>query len=189
MLKRIGPVQQKILAVILGGVGLAFSSSPTQSFSMVRAVSKEWKRIDQNNLRRSVRSLCDSRLLVEKKRPDGTVGLELTAEGKRQARYWSIFGKGVKVAKPKQWDKLWRVVMFGVPEEHARFRNILRSHLKTIGFLELQKSVFVFPYPCEKEISCLVDLYGVKDYVRILTVKIIDNDQGLKHRFFKSKKA
>ena len=189
MLKRIGSVQQKVLAVILGGVGLAFSSSPTQSFSVVRAVGKEWKRIDQNNLRRSVRSLCDSQLLIEKKRPDGTVVLDLTSEGKRQARYWSIFGKDIKVAKPKQWDKLWRVVMFDIPEEKRRFRDILRSHLRTIGFVELQKSVLVFPYPCEKEIACLVDLYGAKDYVRVLTVKIIDDDQGLKRKFFKSRTA
>ncbi|MBP9698013.1 MAG: CRISPR-associated endonuclease Cas2 [Candidatus Moranbacteria bacterium] len=188
MLKRIGPVQQKILAAIIGGVGLAFSSSPTQSFSMVRAVGKEWKRIDQNNLRRSVRSLCQSKLLVEKRRRDGTVVLELTEEGKRQARYWSIFGKGIKVAKPKQWDRLWRVVMFDIPEKKRRFRDILRDHLKEIGFKELQHSVFVFPYPCETEIAALADLYGAKEYVRILTVKKIDNGDALEKKYLGSRK-
>lgn len=188
MLKRIGPVQQKILAAIIGGVGLAFSSSPTQSFSMVRAVGKEWKRIDQNNLRRSVRSLCNNRLLMEKKRSNGTVALELTAEGKRQARYWNIFGNGIKITKPKQWDKLWRVVMFDIPEKKRRFRDILRDHLKEIGFKELQHSVFVFPYPCEEQIAALVDLYGAKEYVRILTVKKIDNGHELEKRYVDSRK-
>ena len=183
MLKRIGPVQQKVLAVLLGGVGLAFSSSPTQSFSTIRAVGKEWQRIDRNNLRRSVRSLCQSKLIVEKKRSDGTVALELTAEGKLQARYWNIFGRGIKVVKPKQWDKLWRVVMFDIPENKRRFRDILRDHLKQIVCKELQHSVFIFPHPCEQEIAMLVDLYGATEYVRILTVKRIDNGQVLEKKY------
>ncbi|MDP2837951.1 MAG: hypothetical protein Q8O53_01580 [Candidatus Moranbacteria bacterium] len=187
MLKRIGPVQQKILLICLTGVGLAFSSSPTSSWGLLRTLGKEWKRINQGNFRRSLRSLCQNKLLVERKRKDGTIILELTEEGRHQAKYWSIFGKGIKVLKPKQWDTLWRVVMFDVPEKHARFRNILRDHLKAIGFKELQKSVFVFPYPCEKEIACLVDLYSAKEYVRILTVKKIDNEQALQRKFFKSK--
>lgn len=188
MLKRIGPVQQKILTLCVTGVGLAFSSSPTSSYGLLRAMGKEWKQINKNNLKRSLRSLCQSKLLVEKKRRDGTIALELTEEGKRQARYWSIFGKGIKIAKPKQWDRLWRVVMFDIPEERRRFRDILRDHLKEIGFKELQHSVFVFPYPCEEQIATLVDLYGAKEHVRVLTVKKIDNGHELEKKYLGSRK-
>jgi len=189
MLKKIGPIQQKILLLCLTGAGLAFSSSPTKSFGLLRAASREWDNINRQTLKRSVRSLRTERLLREKRRADGTIVLELTKEGKRQASYWNIFGKGVGIPKPKKWDALWRVVMFDIPEENRRFRNILRVHLKTIGFREFQHSVFIFPYPCEKELSVLIDLYGAGKFVRVLTVKNIDNEQELKQLFFKTKKA
>lgn len=189
MLKKIGPIQQKILVLCLTGIGLGFASSPTQSFGLFRAAGEEWKNINRQTLKRSLRSLQNSKLLKEKRRADGTVTLELTEAGKRQARYWSIFGQGIKIRKQKSWDKLWRVVMFDIPEENRRFRNILRSHLKTIGFRELQHSVFIFPYACEKEIACLVDLYAANKYVRVLTVKTIDNETELSRHFFKKKKV
>lgn len=183
MLKRIGPIQQKILILCLTGIGLGFASSPTQSFGLLRVASQEWKRLNRQALKRSLQSLRRDKLLVEKKRADGTITLELTEAGKRQAKYLHIFGNGVKIQKPKKWDRLWRVVMFDIPEETRKFRDILRNHLKQIGFRELQHSVFVFPYPCEKELSALVDLYSATKYVRILTVKKIDNEQTLKKLF------
>lgn len=188
MLRKVGSIQQKILLICLTGTGLAFSSSPTKSLGLLQAADQEWRRINRQTLKRAIRSLRSNQLLREKKRTDGTVFLELTKEGKRQASYWHIFGKGIKIVKPKQWDNFWRVVMFDIPEKDRRFRDILRTHLKTIGFRELQHSVFIFPYPCEKEIACLIDLYAAETYVRILTVKTIDNEQALKQVFFKQKK-
>ena len=73
--------------------------------------------------------------------------------------------------------------MFDIPEETRQFRDILRDHLKQIGFRELQHSVFLFPYPCEKELAALVDLYGAEKYVRILTVKAIDNEPLVRKLF------
>ncbi len=78
--------------------------------------------------------------------------------------------------------------MFDIPEKKRRFRDILRDHLKEIGFKELQHSVFVFPYPCETEIAALADLYGAKEYVRILTVKKIDNGDALEKKYLGSRK-
>lgn len=183
MLKRVGPIQQKILVLCLTGIGLAFSSSPKTSFDLLRVASKEWKSIDRQALKRSLRALCKEKLLAERKHSNGTVTLELTEAGKRQAKYLHVFGKGVKIQRPKKWDGLWRVVMFDIPEETRQFRNILRDHLKQVGFRELQHSVFLFPYPCEKELSALVDLYGAEKYVRILTVKKIDNEKSLQKLF------
>ncbi len=183
MLKRVGPIQQKILVLCLTTVGLAFASSPNQSWDLLRTATKEWKNINRLALKRSLRSLCKDKLLVEKRRGDGTIALELTEAGKRQAKYLHMFGKGVKIQRPKKWDQLWRVVMFDIPEETRQFRDILRDHLKQVGFRELHHSVFVFPYPCEKELAALVNLYGAEKYVRILTVKTIDNEPLVRKLF------
>lgn len=183
MLKRIGPLQQKILIVCLTTVGLAFSSSPTSSLGLLRVAGQEWGKINRQTLKRSLLALRRDKLLVERRLSDGTVRLELTEAGKRQAKYLHMFGKGVTIQKPRKWDRLWRVVMFDIPEETRQFRDILRDHLKQIGFRELQHSVFIFPYPCEKELATLIDLYSAEKYVRILTVKTIDNEKSLRKLF------
>ncbi len=186
MLKKIGPIQEKILLLLLSGTALSFAGTPAQSYRILRGIPKEWKRINQTNLRRSFRILSTQKLLEEVRQKDGTFLLRLTASGENRARYQNIFGKKIKIHKPLRWDKYWRIVLFDIPEKKRQFRDILREHLKAIGFRELQQSAFVFPYPCEKEIRCLVDLYSAAPYVRILTVKHIDNGKELEKRFFRN---
>lgn len=185
MLKKIGPTQEKVLLLLLSGVALGFAGTPTQSWRILFGIPREWERINRANLRRSLRTLATEELLEEVRKKDGTVVLQLTEMGKKRANYLNLFGKSIKIRKPKQWDKYWRIVLFDIPEKKRQFRDILREHLKKIGFQELQHSVFIFPYPCEKEIGCLVDLYGAKEYVRVLTVRKIDNEEELKKKFFR----
>ena len=61
-----GHVQKKILLLLLGGVVLGLSGSPRQYFKILGAIKKEWKDIDEQKLRRSVRSLYRTKLVVEK---------------------------------------------------------------------------------------------------------------------------
>src|SRR3989344_4076427 len=48
--------------------------------------------------------------------------------------------------KSKKWDGKWRIIIFDIPQELHRERNILRRRLRSMGFYMLQKSVFIFPY-------------------------------------------
>ena len=184
-LRRLGPVQQKLLLLFFGGlaIGLA-SNSPKAYFRTVRKVIEAWEDIDQRSFNRSIRSLCEMRLLEEIRRPDGTITLRLTDQGKRYAKREEFFGSTLQIKRPKKWDHLWRIVSFDIPEKKRLFRDILRNHLKTIGFKELQHSVFIFPFPCESEMLALTELYNATRYVRIITAQKIDNETALKKHFF-----
>jgi DNA-binding transcriptional regulator PaaX len=85
--------------------------------------------------------------------------------------------------KKEKWDGKWRMVAFDIPERFKRGRDALRHKLKNIGFRELQKSVFVFPYDCQKEMSSLVELFGLKQYVRFGVLELLDNEDVLKKIF------
>lgn len=180
--------QQKILILLLGGVVLGLSGSKSAFPRVLKTIRKEWKNIDQKNLHRSVHSLCQQKLLEETRRADGTIILRLTEQGKRRARYINLFGNTIKIKQQRKWDGLWRLVIFDIPEKNRLFRDILRDHLKKIGFRELQQSVFIFPFPCEQEILCLTELYDASPYVRIITAKNIDNEKELKQLFFRYQK-
>ncbi len=67
-----------------------------------------------------------------------------------------------------KWDKKWRVVIFDIPQELHRERNNFRKKLKSLGFHMLQKSVFVFPFPCESEIAPFCQKLKISDYVNVI---------------------
>lgn len=185
---KIGVTQQKILILLLGGITLGLSGSRSHSSRVFKAIRKEWRRIDYHNFNRSVRSLCQQKLLKEIRHPDGAVTFKLTEQGKKYASYTNLFGSTITIKRPKKWDGLWRLVMFDIPEKQRAFRDVLRSHLKMIGFAELQKSALVFPFPCEKEIACLIELYNATAFVRVATIQSIDNEKELKQHFFSKTK-
>lgn len=92
---------------------------------------------------------------VKRNEQRGVVSYTATKEG------WGAVHRMPKYAleairRPKQWDKLWRIVAYDFPEQQRSHRNALRYVLKKIGFLQIQKSVWIFPY----DTSLLSDLFA-----------------------------
>ena len=73
--------------------------------------------------------------------------------------------------KKTKWDGKWRVLIFDIPQELHNKRNIFRAKLRALGFYMIQKSIFVFPYPCAEEISECCNRLGIVDYVDIITAE------------------
>ena len=84
-----------------------------------------------------------------------------------------------------RWDKKWRIFMFDIPQELHLERNKLRSRLKTLGFYMMQKSVFVFPYPCEKELAEYCSKLKISDYVNFLEADSLGYLDGEIRKSFK----
>ncbi len=181
MSRGLGAIQKKALLLLETGIALGFSRAPLASLRIVASARKEWKGIERNALRRAIRALYASRLVEGREHPDGTTTLVLSENGKRRTLAFRI--DEMKIKKPTAWDRRWRVVIFDIPEKRKNVRDALRGHLRQIGFYELQKSVFVHPYPCGDEIEFLVEFHQVRAHVRRLTVHAIDNDLHLRRRF------
>jgi|SRR3989344_541982 len=176
-----GVLQKKILLLLYGGIALGLTRNPKQYFRVVREIHKEWQKVDRNSLNRAIRSLYESKLVETKGNNDGTLTLVLSKEGERLALTYDI--ENMVVQTPAHWDKKWRIVMFDVPEKFKRVREALRIHFKNMRFYEFQKSVFVHPYPCAKEITYLMEFYQARKYVRFIVATDIDNAIELKRHF------
>ena len=72
---------------------------------------------------------------------------------------------------------------FDIPEKIKKVREALRYHLKNLGFKELHRSVFVFPYECRNEIEYIVEFYNARRFIRYIEAYYIDNELDLKHKF------
>lgn len=89
-----------------------------------------------------------------------------------------------KKEKELSWDGKWRAIIFDVPEASRRDRDFLRRELLLIGFKELQKSVWVYPYETKKELRTLLGLWKI-DFagdIRFLTIEDM-NDKDLRKQF------
>lgn len=179
--KGTGETQKKILLLLLGGMALGLSGSPKRYFQIIDSMKKEWKEIERQSLRRAIKSLYQTKLIIEKQNSDGTITLILTDKGKEKALTYDL-GK-IKLKKPKEWDKKWRIVIFDIPEKKKKVRDALRFHLKNMDFFELQKSVLVHPYNCKDEIDYIIEFYDIRRFVRFIIADSIDNELHLKMHF------
>lgn len=92
----------------------------------------------------------------------------------------------IKERKKKiKWDKKWRAIIFDIPELRRKDRSFLRRELKWIGFKELQKSIWVYPFDIEKELTALLRLWKLdfKGDIRFILIERIEKDKDLRKYF------
>lgn len=178
---RMGPVKRKVVLLLLAGVGLAFARTPNQQYRIMGGVYREWQEINRLSLMRAVASLEHSKVVRTKKQKDGSVSLELTQNGTHIAR--RLYLNELTLKRHKHWDGKWRIVMYDVPERERAFRYDLCYTLKHLGFCELQHSVLVYPFDCQKEIELVIKTYKARKYVRYVIAEHVSNESALRKHF------
>ena len=102
---------------------------------------------------------------VQRKSKNGKLSFFGTKEGKQALR--EIYEhSSFAIAHPEKWDGVWRVVTYDFPEEERSARNSLRYVLTKSHFLQLQKSVWIFPY----DSTLLSQLLARNSVVRMHTI-------------------
>lgn len=180
-MSRISPTKQKILLSLMAGLSIGLSYSPRKHFKIIKGLKKEWKKIDEEKLKQEIQALYRSKLVDLKEEEDGIFKMTLTDKGRLKVLKYHF--QKMKIEKPDQWDGNWRMIIFDIPEKFRKRRDALRRKLKTLGFHELQRSVFVFPYPCRDEIDFLIEFFELRKYVRYAVLESIDNDLHLREIF------
>jgi len=120
---------------------------------------------------------------VQFDRKKGNITISLTRMGDLRLQRYRM--NVYTVPTQKKWDGKWRMVFFDIPAEKKVKRDALRSHLKRLRFHKFQKSVWVHPYPCEREIVFIKDYLKIPD--RELQIITTDNlgEQAFLKKIFK----
>jgi len=175
------PTKQKVLLLLQAGVALGLTHSPRAQSMIFKKLSKEWKEIDRQYLYRIIREFKYERLVDWKEKIDDSIEIILTEKGKKRTLKFNF--DQMKIKKPATWDGAWRIVIYDIPEKFKMAREALRKKLKELGFCELQKSVFIYPYSCKDEIDFVVECFNVRNFVYFGEVKNLNNDTKLKLHF------
>jgi DNA-binding transcriptional regulator PaaX len=112
---------------------------------------------------------------------EGERRIELTKKGQQALDFCQRHG--FKSKQPKSWDEKWRVIIFDIPERRKRVREQVRFTLKQIGFIRLQQSVWIYPYPCEELISLLKVDFQIGKNLLYLVVESLEGDFRIRKAF------
>lgn len=189
MKARYGKITLDILTVLasLGVLTVVATTSPYFLINIAKWLIRnqkyvsKYKDVDAKKISRSLSGLNKNKIIILKRVGDKFI-VKLTEEGKRVVKEMKF--ENMKIEKLKVWDKKWRIVIFDIPENKSKYvRDMMRQKLQKNGFCLLQKSVWVYPYPCEKEIQLICEVLEINTHVNIITAEKIYNDEYLKKYF------
>lgn len=106
----------------------------------------------------------------------------VTNKGRELINFHRLENLRISNYKP---DKYWRIFIFDIPEEKRAARDILRSKLYEFNFYQIQKSVYVTPYPCERELNALIKLLAIEEYTIVMIAKSLGRAEDKIRRHYK----
>lgn len=163
-----------IPGIVVLGVGMG---NAVQVFSMF----KKSKKYSKSQIKSAMSNLRKQKLIEYVNDKNGLTTVKITTKGQSVLKSFSI--DLIKIQRPKTWDHKWRIVMFDLPIRYTKARNSLRFKLKQLGFIQFQKSVWIYPYPCLEEILFIADYYKIGKYVEILEVSQLLHEEKFKKAF------
>ena len=75
------------------------------------------------------------------------------------------------------------MVFFDVPEIEKQKREFLRKYLKKLGFYRYQKSVYIFPFECKKEVELIKKIVEGAKYMKYIVASEIEEEEKIKKYF------
>lgn len=140
----------------------------------------KWKDFHRPLLVRNIKNLQRKGLVQMYETKDGTV-VKITEKGKTETLKYEV--DKIKIDRPDSWDGKWRLVMFDIGNDKKEIRNLFREKLKQMEFYQFQESVFIFPFPCLKEVKYLREVFEIPDEVKIVVANYVENDEDLRKMY------
>lgn len=181
--KRERITQDVFLDILKAGTTLAVSLVAPNAIKMLDSFSKdkkEWNRYYRSSLEKQTVKLWRKGIVEVKKGKEG-YNVIITDKGKKEILKYDV--DNLTIPSQNQWDGKWRMVLFDIESGHEVERKLFRRKIKTMGFFRMQKSVYVYPFPCYKQIQFLREIYSIPHSVKLATVEHLENDEDLRRVF------
>jgi DNA-binding transcriptional regulator PaaX len=172
-----------LLGVLKTGVVLAVAVTAPGLLQVLDSITKkhdEWKKYYPSSLNKQVRKLWRRGHVEVTETSDGYT-VRITDKGRMELLKFDI--EHLSIPNQKQWDGKWRMVFFDIPAGEGSARTVFQRKLRSLGFFQMQRSVYVYPYTCRKEIAYLREVYGIPHDVKLATVEHLENDEDIRKVF------
>jgi DNA-binding transcriptional regulator PaaX len=178
--------QQKVVKTILAVIGVAgiisvavIAPNAVQMLTLFNENKK--KRYNRTAYTKRVITRLADQGFIKFENYKGKKVARLTEKGKEKL---VLFRLGeLEIKRPKKWDEKWRVLIFDIREARRKTRDLLRRQLISLGFKQLQRSVWITPYECEDLVILLKADFKIGKDLLYMSVDYIENDKWLKDYF------
>ena len=179
---KIGPIGEAILGILVAGTLVTTVAMFPGIVHIIAPFIKKKKYLPKQAISKNLESLIKSGLVIQTKNAEGKISLQLSKKGVWEAmlRHHTL---PTRKKENRDWDGMWRVVIFDVPNVKNTQRSDLRRAMRMYGFKPLQKSAWVYPFECDNFIALLKSHLGVSHDVLYMKVSYIENDRYLRKEF------
>lgn len=161
-----------VASIVLPGLPLALKPFLKKDY-------KKWGHFNKRRLKSELQRL-KSTGIIEEFTEEGEIVFRLTEKGKQKLFKYKLEDM---VLKSGNWDRKWRLVIYDIPKGYKNQADAFRRLIKKMELLQIQKSVYLTPYPCKDEIDFLKTMYEIGDYVTVLTVSGIESEEAYRKYF------
>ncbi len=141
---------------------------------------KKWQMYNLSRLKFLLKRLHRQKL-VRVYEENGREEVKLTKKGKVKLLKYKL--EEMRIKRPPKWDQKWRLIIYDITKFKRRQQTALRRMLTQLKCLQLQKSVYLTPYPCWDEIEYLREYFEVGEEVLYVVAEKIEHDDLYKQYF------
>lgn len=174
--RRLGSLEREILYELSAGdllYGFTFS---------MRSTRRMYKLARERAQYRYRRRRAEERLRAERFIEERSGRLEITDRG-RSALARTLSQVRLLLDKRPAWDGRWRIVAFDIPEKYHVLRDRVRTILKRAGFVQLQQSIWIFPYACEELVNLIREESALSQHILYGVLESIEDEARIKRVF------
>lgn len=131
---------------------------------------------DRYKHKRTIKKLFDNKIIY-------LFGEEIRLTTKGRELLGMMDAEEIEIFRKTEWDGLWHIVCYDVPEYKKAARDRLRLKLHDAGFKFIQDSLWVFPYECKEEIALISQNLGIAPFVAYLNTDYLPQQDRLIRHF------
>lgn len=177
-MKGYGALTHRVLEILANGFVLSLSKDRQRRFELHQQCDKLWYSIDRKQLYHVLRRLRLNDMIKTIQRQNNA---KIILNKKGKTKWLKSQFDNLELKTSKRWNKKWRIVLFDIPETQKKIRDSFRQKLKDLGFLEFQKSVFIYPFSCQDEINFVINYLGIEERAYYLEAPISPDHNFRKH--------
>ncbi len=170
-IKLLKMLTMRSLVIVVGA-----ASSPRQLSRIFRDLEMLDNPKNRKWIRRKLYAMHDQRYVDVH---DGEFSLtDLGNRMVKENKMWSV-----SIPTPKQWDGNWHIVVFDIPSQKSPTRIPFTRHLKNLGFVYYQRSVWLHAYPCEDEVRDIAIFLDILPFVSFIKATHVDGSHEYRKHF------
>lgn len=141
---------------------------------------KDWSKYNLPRLRYNLKRL-HQRKIIEIVEKNGISEIKLTGKGRTELLKFDL--ENFELKHQGKWDGKWRLVIYDISKFKKKNQELFRIMLKKLQLLQLQRSVYLTPYPCEKEIRFLKEYFDIGREVIVMRVDHLEDEREYRTYF------